>query len=391
MNDISPRPQSPATYSLSDESQLLLSLYTEVGSANFWSGFLERLGSVANLNGALFLVANVHSAELRTAWEWNVDLENIRNYITGGYAVNDDLIKYTSTAETGHFYSSEIHLAPILDYERDSEVYRNWVAPQGIHDVAMATFAKEGNWVTSMALYRQPDQGFFTADELRQFDRLIPHIRRAIQLHGDLIRSQSKPQELEAWLSMVKVPVLLFDGKSECSDHNAAARQFFAGQNAVRLEEGRIAFDDPALAGQVGYCVIHALKAAQGPLQGGLEILQLTEGLATPTTFVFMPVSDHLESAISSAGALVFIYQPAFTQGLDFSSVRDMFGLTPAELAVCSQLAQGLSVRDVAQYQGKSRETVRSQLKQVYSKTGTRNQAELVLSLLTHPSVLASG
>jgi DNA-binding CsgD family transcriptional regulator len=59
------------------------------------------------------------------------------------------------------------------------------------------------------------------------------------------------------------------------------------------------------------------------------------------------------------------------------------FGLTPAEGRVAAQLAQGKSVREIALELHVTHHTVRSQLKSVFQKTGTRRQGELIHRLLT--------
>lgn len=371
-------------YSDAEESQLLLSLYTGIGTAHFWEDFMARLATLAGFQGALLATVNVHSAEMKAAWAHQVDLEAIRNYITGGFAKGDDLIRYCLAAPSQRFYSSELNLALTIDIEQDSDVYRRWVAPQGIVDVAMGMLDRTDNWSTFIAFYRHSPHGFFSEAQLRQFDRLIPHIQRALWLHGDLLRNQSLPEEIGRWLSLIKMPVLLFDEQFNCCEQNSAARSFFAGQKSIRVIDGRLEVDEEAVTGELGFRVIHAIKSAGDQARTEPQIYQV-DVEERPTTFVFIPVKNQAETPVSSAGALVFIYQKGQTPDLDFTPLQAQFGLTAAELAVCEQLAQGLSIQDIATQQRKSRETVRSQLKQVFSKTGTANQADLVVALLTNP------
>ena len=55
-----------------------------------------------------------------------------------------------------------------------------------------------------------------------------------------------------------------------------------------------------------------------------------------------------------------------------------LFDLTPAEAAVARGIASGDSIPDFARRNGVSPETVRTQLRAVFEKTGTRRQADLV-------------
>ena len=60
------------------------------------------------------------------------------------------------------------------------------------------------------------------------------------------------------------------------------------------------------------------------------------------------------------------------------SLVRDLFCLTEAEAEIACELAQGLSLSDIARSVGVSVNTIRSQLKGIFAKTGTHKQIEVV-------------
>jgi DNA-binding CsgD family transcriptional regulator len=58
--------------------------------------------------------------------------------------------------------------------------------------------------------------------------------------------------------------------------------------------------------------------------------------------------------------------------------LNGLFDLSPAEAKVAQSLVEGRSLEEIAMADRLSRETVRKQLRAVFSKTGTRRQAELV-------------
>jgi DNA-binding CsgD family transcriptional regulator len=61
--------------------------------------------------------------------------------------------------------------------------------------------------------------------------------------------------------------------------------------------------------------------------------------------------------------------------------MRRAFGLTAAEARAAGLIAQGLSPEQAAQQLNIAVETARSQLKAVFSKTGTHRQSELAALL----------
>ncbi len=63
--------------------------------------------------------------------------------------------------------------------------------------------------------------------------------------------------------------------------------------------------------------------------------------------------------------------------------LRRVFDLTLAESVVLERLVYGLSLREIADASGTSRNTVRNQLHIVFEKTGTNRQSELIKLVLS--------
>ena len=63
--------------------------------------------------------------------------------------------------------------------------------------------------------------------------------------------------------------------------------------------------------------------------------------------------------------------------------LRCHFGLTPAEARLALRLVAGETLRSAAAKLGITYETARTQLKNIFNKTGTSRQAELVVVVLT--------
>jgi DNA-binding CsgD family transcriptional regulator len=73
----------------------------------------------------------------------------------------------------------------------------------------------------------------------------------------------------------------------------------------------------------------------------------------------------------------------------DMARLRAEFGLTKAEARLALRLAEGASLARAAEAFDVKLTTIRSQLQQVFAKTGTSRQAELVALLLSHGNVPA--
>jgi DNA-binding CsgD family transcriptional regulator len=66
--------------------------------------------------------------------------------------------------------------------------------------------------------------------------------------------------------------------------------------------------------------------------------------------------------------------------------LRTLFRLTPAETRLAQSILNGHSAAEAAELGGVSRETVKSQMNAIFSKTGTRRQGDLIRLLSRLPA-----
>lgn len=88
------------------------------------------------------------------------------------------------------------------------------------------------------------------------------------------------------------------------------------------------------------------------------------------------------------AHVLAVTNELAWPDGLS-TTVREAFGLTEAEVEVLRALVEGAGIAEIAAQRGRSRETVKSQIRSILSKTETRAQAELIRITLGLMEVVA--
>lgn len=81
-------------------------------------------------------------------------------------------------------------------------------------------------------------------------------------------------------------------------------------------------------------------------------------------------------------GVLVTLHDWSWGTQISDDLLKTLFDLTDAEATVAAKLVSGQSLSDIAVTSGRSRETIKYHLNNIFRKTGTRRQGELV-SLLS--------
>lgn len=85
------------------------------------------------------------------------------------------------------------------------------------------------------------------------------------------------------------------------------------------------------------------------------------------------------------ATAMLMLSDPERQHPLDAASLRQLFDLTPTEAEVARLVAAGLRRNQIAAKLGLSPTTIAFHLRNIFDKTGTRRQADLVALILSMP------
>jgi len=153
------------------------------------------------------------------------------------------------------------------------------------------------------------------------------------------------------------------------------------------LENGRVLYSNPPLDAQLSTVAprtISDLDLAEASVLSLSEHLSARAGsrhvLLQLETRAGQPISTSMSPAGTALGQpvyLVVFYDFIWNSMLE-NLLADAFGLTASERAVVQGFAAGLSTSQIARQRGRSEETVRTQLKTIMAKTGTRSQLELL-------------
>ena len=107
-----------------------------------------------------------------------------------------------------------------------------------------------------------------------------------------------------------------------------------------------------------------------------------------PSDCAAVSVGDEAHNLLDGAVLVVILIDPEDCPDPSHALLQQVFGLTRGETRLASQLLCGKSLQDIAEANGMSLGTVRTQAKAVLAKTNTSRQAELV-ALLTRLAVIS--
>jgi DNA-binding CsgD family transcriptional regulator len=283
-----------------------------------------------------------------------------------------------------------VRASEVLDREpiEQTGLYREFMQPQGlapesplVHLISSA----EGKPIAGMVVFQREGHRALGDDDVALLDALAPHLNRAYQIHCKLSEVRHEHRALREVMDRLPTGVILLDKDARIVLTNRSADQILATGDGIRSERGRPRLDDPRQERAFQQVVARAVLSQPRPghTSGGtLSVSRPSGRRAYPLTVIPL-LAPPPGTSLGEAVAVVFLADPEGTQISATDVLEALYDLTPAEAELLRLLAEGRSLDEVATLRRVTRNTVRSQLKQVFAKTGTSRQGELVHLVLT--------
>lgn len=177
---------------------------------------------------------------------------------------------------------------------------------------------------------------------------------------------------------LFKVGILVVDRESRIIFANKTAE----GLLQIRGEKLHAAFEPESLQGRGGLeGIIKTAMSGQG--YGPNHYVSLTTGSDKSVTALVIPSLGD-EPSLDEPTVIVFVSDPAADE-IDLDSVTRLYRLTGAEARLLSALLKGKRLSEYSNEAQITLYTAKGYLRQLFSKTRTTRQSELVRSILTNP------
>lgn len=268
-----------------------------------------------------------------------------------------------------------------------SEFYNDFYVPHGLRWAIVGFPDKEGRDSIGFCIAGPPKGEPFSKAAIARAQLLFPHIRRAT-------RMMRRTRDLESFalaganaLDIMPAGILIVTATARPLFMNQVARRMTSERNGLRISAGRLcaslANETNALQRAIGSAAKFG-ESAELDLGGAIAISRPSLGRSLEVLVV--PIARH-RLAFDLLGhdrlALVVVGDPEATPMLREETTARLHDLTAAEARVAVRLAQGQSLKEIAKSTNRSEHTVRWTLKNVFAKTDTHSQSELIRLLLS--------
>ena len=221
------------------------------------------------------------------------------------------------------------------------------------------------------------------SSEIAMIERLLPHIRQFIRVRQALVRAEAHETSVTGLLDNPRIGVLHLDRRRRVLAANDRARRILRHGDGLSDREGVLCAREAADRLRFERLVASALPASGAVALSGSMLIRRSSG-SPPFVVHVKPVAvPQPDYGARPVAALILIIEPKSQHRIDPGLVARTLGLTPMESRVAVGLAEGKSVRDMAEAMGHTPGSIYWHLKQIYKKQPISRQADLVRLVLS--------
>lgn len=263
---------------------------------------------------------------------------------------------------------------------RASSYYNDWCKQMQVFHVMAADIVTKDSCVYGLRITRPEGSPAFTKQERAFGTMLLPHIKRALNLHLSVNQDRQVISLYSKATAQLMVGVVILDQNGLVLECNPAAASILDMQDGLKITGGVLEANYANDNRKMQRLIKDALMHTQ------VSRLSMTEGMSVSRQsgqlnwgVVVQSISpDEWTEGKQRPSVAVFVRDTGGKADPPLKLAQQLFQLTPAETSLAIQLANGLSLEEAAEALNIRRNTARAHLRSIFSKTGVRRQTELV-------------
>lgn len=369
-------------------TRLVESLYTAIVDPCAWQSFLMELVKATNSRSARMLVMNPEADRVTASIKVNIDDAYHDRYVQH-YLNCCPWRPELSRMRPGRLYSTYLHFScRQRDFYR-TEFFNEWAAPQDIHHGMCGTVLSSSRQTVQLLIQRTRDQGHYSEQETAFVNELVPHIQHSLHLARKVGSKEARSRAVAVASSQESLPFLLLDKDLKIVHCSPGAQEILKKEPLIRIRNSRLTIE-LSLQNQLLKKNLQQCLASPGTafFKNSQNLLIIPRENRHDLHLLIRPI--HPDTAVlageSDVYAAVYIHDFERRINLNSQRLKLFFSLSDAETRVAKAIVSSPDTEEAAAACSISLNTLRSHLKSIFGKTGSRNRAELIKHLLSGPA-----
>ena len=264
------------------------------------------------------------------------------------------------------------------------EFYKLFVEPEDIRYLMGADIRTDDGVDCRFRVCRPPSSRPFGTGDKGACELLLPHLRRAVQLHSKLDAIDSERRLFATTIDRMLVGTVILDAEGAIFKTNGVADDILADDDGLRLVGGALKATYSAEDRELQRLIKQALEGITSTAQAVGQATSISRPSGRGKLGIVVrsnPMNEWSEGKKWPA-VTVFMRDPDRKAPGSVEILRKLYGFTPAEALLALQLVEGLTLDEAADQLNIRKNTARAHLRAIFAKTNVTRQTSLVSLLM---------
>ena len=337
-------------------------IYEAAVLPELWPSVLDQLADIAGAQGSVLITADLQAYR----WINSASLDQVmEDFASGGWArAGERTARLLGARHAGFVIEEDVYTPEEL---AEDVLIQQFLRPRGLGWGTATAFPLSTGDTLIFSIERRFADGPVPRAATVALDALRPHLGRAALLSArlKLERAHASVQTLE----MLGLPAAILAGSGKLHYRNAG----FAGlvPRVVRDQRERITLAHPG----ADALLADAIAARAGASARSIAVPADNENPAL--VMHLLPMRGSAQD-VFGGGTMLMVATPVMPRPVPGTELLSgLFDLTAAEARIARGIADGATIAILATQQNVSLETIRSQVKAIFAKTGVTRQVDL--------------
>jgi len=353
-------------------------LYASAAGELPWNSALRSVAEYFGGAGAVIFDMEVPDQRIVSWQDFGLD-DGERDYIDHINAINPRM-KYSIARPPGHVVHESCF---ITEGEMDRSEFYDWVERvSGLRYFIGSKIQQQDGLATFASVEFTRHHGPASRAKVARYRTFTRHLRNAWTIAGRIDRVAADRDRRAFINDRLPWGVVSLGADGRILDANAAAAAMFAACDGL-VVAGRRLQAAKAAENRSLHASLAAIQDASAP---ALEAMSVSRPSGLPAYGLQLVPYIRPRAGSGLREIIVYITDPAARLSLDPAILRTIFGLSAREAGVATLIGEGRTLREAAGRMGIATNTARNHLANVFAKTGTHSQVDLVRLLVRlHP------
>jgi DNA-binding CsgD family transcriptional regulator/PAS domain-containing protein len=273
-----------------------------------------------------------------------------------------------------------------------SEWCADYCRPLNVSQGIGATIHQDSKVTSNVAIFAGTNRADFGAEDIALLKALMPHMQRALKIYMHMAGADSRQREFADTMEALSVGVILVNKDARVLFANRFARRLLETHDGLSLDRDAVR----AIRSSETTTLRHLIGCASA--SNGKRSLQSGGGLNVTRPngqrslqVLVSPIRPQQRLHLSErAVAAIYVTDPDQVAQKPEVILMRLYGLTPSEAKVAALIVRGTTARHVSSNLNVSYNTVKSHLKRVFAKTGTKGQGDLIRLIVGRAAQIGS-